>query len=75
MSIEQAINSISALSISEQLQVVNAIWDNLPEDVSDLMPATEKVILEERLAKFQNDPTNLISEEELKTELRERRVR
>ena len=75
MSIEQAINSISALSISEQLQVVNAIWDNLPEDVSDLMPAAEKAILEERLAKFQKDPTNLISEEELKTELRERRAK
>ena len=73
MNIKQAISSISSLSTAEQIQVVSAIWDNLPEDVSGLMPATEKVILEERLAKFQNDPTNLISEEELKIELRKRR--
>ena len=74
MSIERAINSISSLSASEQIQVVNAIWGNLPEDISELMPVTEQKILEERLAKFQKDPTNLISEEELKAELKKRKT-
>jgi len=73
MSIEQAINSLSSLSASEQLQVVSAIWDSLPEDVSDLLPNSEKAILDERLAKYRANPQDLITEEELREELRKRK--
>ena len=73
MSIEQAINSISSLSASEQIQVVSAIWDSLPEDVSDLMPVSEKAILEDRLLKYKTNPDDVITEDELKEELAKRK--
>ncbi len=74
MTIEQAISTLSALSTADQQRVVSAIWDNLPDDLSYLMPDSEKQILDARLAKYKADPTNVITEEELRDELRNRRT-
>lgn len=73
MSIEQALSSITSLSPAEQMRIVSAIWENLPDDVADLMPPSEKRILDERLAKYRADPDNVITEQELKDELNNRR--
>ena len=73
MSIEQAISSIASLSVAEQMQVMSVIWENLPEDVAGLMPPSEEKILDERLAKYRDNPSNVVTEQELKDELRQRR--
>ena len=73
MNTEQAISHISSLPASEQIQVINAIWDGLPEDVSDLMPTSEKAIPKERLAEYNAKPSNLVSEAELSAELNKRK--
>ena len=73
MSIEQAISSITSLSPAEQMRVVSLIWDNLPNDVVELMPESEKEILRQRLEKYRADPSNVITEQELKEELASRR--
>ena len=72
MTFEQAISSLTSLSTADQQRVVSAIWDNLPDDLSYFMPDSEKQILDARLAKHLADPTNVITEEELRTELRNR---
>ena len=73
MTIEQAISSLTSLSTADQQRVVSAIWDNLPDDLSYFMPDSEKQILDARMAKYLANPTNVITEEELKIELRNRR--
>ena len=73
MSIEQVISSISALSPADQLRVVNAIWENLPNDVAEMVPPDEAKILKDRLESFEANPMSLVSEDELRNELNERR--
>ena len=71
MNVEQAINDISSLSASEQIQVVSAIWDNLPDDVIWPDIGNEKAILKHRLAKFKIIPTTSFPKKHLKQKLRE----
>lgn len=73
MTIEQALSTLSSLSTADQQRVVSAIWDNLPDDLSYLMPDSKKQILEARWKKYNADPTNVVTEEELREELKKRR--
>ena len=73
MSIEQAISSIASLLVAEQMQVMSVIWENLPDDVAGLMPPSGEQILDERLGKYRANPSNVVTERELKDELKKKR--
>lgn len=70
MTVEQAISVISALPVEEQLRVVQAIWDRLPESAT-LTPSDDaRRELERRVAKYTTDPSTLMTEEQLRDRMR-----
>ena len=70
MTAEQAISDISSLPFDEQLKVVQAIWDRLPES-STLTPNNDaKRELDRRVAKYTTDPSTLMTETQLREKMR-----
>ena len=70
MTAEQAISDISALPFDEQLKVVQAIWDRLP-DSSTLKPTDDaRRELERRVASYTSDPSTLMTESQLRERMR-----
>lgn len=70
MTVEQAISDISALSVDEQLTVVQAIWDRLPESTTPSLSSEAQRELDRRVAKYQADPSTLMTESELRDRMR-----
>lgn len=73
MTIDQAISAVSQLPVSEQILVVQAIWDNLAEDaIATITPEVEEE-LNRRWAAYQADPSSAISLDEFRKQVREAR--
>lgn len=70
MTAEQAIADISALSVDEQLRVVQAIWDRLPETSTLSLNDGARRELERRVASYTEDPSTLMTEEQLRARMR-----
>jgi putative addiction module component (TIGR02574 family) len=75
MTFEQIVSSINSLSPADQVRIVNAIWDRLPDDVGGILPDEETAVLKQRWQQYLADPSSAVSEEEFRTELNERRDR
>ncbi len=73
MTFEQIVSSINSLSPGEQVRVVNAIWDQLPDDVGAILPDDVAAILNQRWQKHLDDPSTAIPEQEFRTMLEEKR--
>ena len=73
MTFEQIVSSINSLSPIDQVRIVNAIWDQLPDDVGGILPDGEAAILNQRWQKYLDDPSTAITEEEFRAELKEKR--
>ena len=73
MTFEQIVSSINSLSPTDQVRIVNAIWDRLPDDVGGILPDEETAILKQRWQQYLDDPSSAITEEEFRTQLNERR--
>jgi putative addiction module component (TIGR02574 family) len=70
MTLEQVINDISALSPSDQLRVVQVIWDRLPKDAGTELSASQQAELDRRWAKYKADPSTALSEDEFRERIR-----
>ena len=70
MTLEQVINDISALPASDQLQVVQAIWDRLPKDVGTELSAAQQAELDRRWAEYKADPSTALTEDEFRERIR-----
>ena len=75
MTVEQAIKDISALPLNDQLRVVQAIWDQLPEGVGTELTESQRAELDRRWAEYQADPSTALSEEEFRARIRVARGR
>jgi putative addiction module component (TIGR02574 family) len=75
MTVEQAIKDISALPPNDQLRVVQAIWDRLPEGVGTELTESQRAELDLRWAEYQADPSTALSEEEFRERIRVARGR
>lgn len=73
MSVEDVINFISALPTSDQLRVVQAIWDRLPREVGTKLTSEQKVELDRRWAEFKANPDRCLTEDEFRTRIRNAR--
>jgi putative addiction module component (TIGR02574 family) len=69
MTVEQAISQISALPPSEQLLIVQAIWDQLPDNVCHELTDSQRAELDRRWAKYMADPSTALSEEEFRARM------
>jgi putative addiction module component (TIGR02574 family) len=70
MTIEQVLNDISALTPSDQLRVVQAIWDRLPEGVGTELSAVQQAELDRRWAAYKADPSAALTEDEFREQIR-----
>jgi putative addiction module component (TIGR02574 family) len=70
MSVEEVINFISSLPISEQLRVVQAILDRLPREVGTELTSEQKVELDRRWAEYKANPNRCFTEDEFRDRIR-----
>jgi len=75
MTVEQAINDISALPPSDQLRIVQAIWDRLADGVGTELSNSQRAELDRRWAEYKADPSTALSEEEFRERIRVARGR
>ena len=73
MTVEQIISNINALTPSDQLRVVNAVWGLLPDDVAAILPDQEAEIHNQRWQDYLQDPSSAITEDEFRKTLSESR--
>ena len=74
MTFEQILTSIDTLSPLDQIRIVNAIWDKLPDDVGGILSNDESAILNERWQRYLHDPSSAKTEEEFRSLLAEKRA-
>ena len=73
MTVEQAISDISVLSPDEQLRVVQAIWDALPQHVGTDLTSAQKNELDRRWEQYRANPESALSQEEFRKQVNEAR--
>lgn len=69
MTVEQAISDISTLSIDEQLRVVQAIWDALPQRAGTELTVAQKAELDHRWKSYEANPELALSQEEFRQQI------
>jgi len=73
MSIETLMPKLLKLSVAERLDLIERIWDTLPEAVEPSeVPAWHIELLKERLAEAETNPGEGITWEEFKAKMRAR---
>ena len=70
MSVEDVINLVSELPPSDQLLVVQAIWDRLPSNVGIEVTLEQKMELDRRWAEYKANPESGLTEEEFRNRIR-----
>ncbi len=70
MTVDQAISDISSLSPSDQLRVVQAIWDRLPADIGIELSPSHQQELNRRWEEYKRDPSSALSESEFREQMR-----
>lgn len=70
MTVEQAIADISALPLDDQLKVVQAIWDRLPESSVPALSNAARAELARRVSSYTADPSTLMTETQLRARMR-----
>lgn len=70
MTVEQAISDISLLPLDDQLKVVQAIWDRLPESSTLALSDAARSELVRRVASYTAAPTSLMTEAQLRAKMR-----
>ncbi|QDV61655.1 addiction module protein [Crateriforma conspicua] len=73
MTVEQAISDISALPLEEQLLVVQAIWDRMPQDAGTTLTDQQRAELDRRLESYRANPDSLLTESQLREQIRDAR--
>lgn len=75
MTLEQVMNDISALPPSDQLRVVQLIWDRLPKDIGTELSSAQQAELDRRWTEYKADPSKALTEDEFRERIRNARNR
>lgn len=75
MTVEQAIDDISALPPNDQLRIVQAIWDQLADGVGTELSDSQRAELDRRWAEYKANPSTALSEDEFRERIRVARGR
>ncbi len=75
MTIKQVLSDISALPPSDQLRVVQEIWDRLPKEVGTELSSAQQAELGSRWADYKADPSTALTEDEFRKRIRNARGR
>lgn len=74
MTVEQAISDIASLPLDDQLRVVQAIWDRMPQDAGTSLTDQERAELDRRLANYHANPDSALTESQLRKQIRDARA-
>jgi putative addiction module component (TIGR02574 family) len=69
MTVDQAIDDISAIPQNDQLRIVQAIWDRLADGVGTELSDSQRAELDRRWAEYKADPSTARSEEEFRARI------
>lgn len=75
MTVERAIDDISALPPNDQLRIVQAIWDQLADGVGTELSDSQRAELDRRWAEYKANPSTALSEDEFRERIRVARGR
>lgn len=75
MTVEQAISEISAMSPTDQIRIVQQIWNGLADNTSIEPTPAMKAELDRRWAKYEADPSSALTEEQFRDQMRVARGR
>lgn len=70
MTVEQAISDISTLPPIDQMRIVQAIWDKLPEAFGTELSSAQREELDRRWDEYKADPRSALSEDEFREQVR-----
>ena len=73
MTVEQAISDIASLPLDDQLRVVQAIWDRMPQDAGTSLTDQQRAELDRRLAGYRASPDSALTESQLRKQIRDAR--
>jgi putative addiction module component (TIGR02574 family) len=73
MTVEQAISDIASLPLDDQIRVVQAIWDRIPEDAGTTLTHQQRAELDRRLADYRANPDSALTESQLRKQIRDAR--
>ncbi len=73
MTVEQAISDITSLPLDDQLRVVQAIWDRMPQDAGTSLTDQQRAELDRRLAGYRASPDSALTESQLRKQIRDAR--
>ena len=74
MTVEQAISDIASLPIDDQLRVVQAIWDRMPQDAGTALTDRQRAELDRRLADYHANPDSALTESQLRKQIGDART-
>lgn len=73
MTIEQAISQITQLPVSDQLRIINTIWDSMPSNAATELSESQRRELDRRMEEYRQNPETAMTESELREKLKARR--
>lgn len=73
MTVEQAISDIASLPLEDQLRVVQAIWDRMPQDAGTTLTDQQRAELDRRLSNYRANPDSALTESQLREQIRDAR--
>ncbi len=74
MTVEQAISDIVSLPIDDQLRVVQAIWDRMPQDAGTALTDRQRAELDRRLADYRANPDSALTGSQLRKQIGDART-
>ena len=74
MTVEQAISDIASLPLDDQLRVVQAIWDRMPQDAGTSLSDEQHAELDRRLADYHANPDSALTESQLRKQIGDART-
>jgi len=66
MTTDQHVSAITTLPVEEQLAIVQAVWERLPECASPSNTAKIKAELDRRMDRYRDDPSTALTLDEFK---------
>ncbi|MEM9213216.1 MAG: addiction module protein [Cyanobacteria bacterium P01_F01_bin.150] len=74
MDLTATLNEITALSTEDKILLVQAIWDSIPaEQAYPELTEAQKHELDHRIDRYEDDPENVLSWDEIKASVRKRK--
>ena len=70
MTLEEVMSEIAAMKPSEQLALVQAIWDRLPPGIGTEPSSVQQAELDRRWNAYQADPSSALTEDEFRERMR-----